>query len=105
MKKLLALLLILALTFTACLALASCEFTNGDGDGAGKGDGNLPYIVGEYVKRGGEVMTLEPHLKVFDGLAALENGESLPEGVVAYRTNDEAFDTAVAALRVILNTL
>ena len=69
---------------------------------AGKGDGNLPYVIKDYLARGGEVMTLEPHLKVFSGLSELENGESLPEGEVAYRTNDEAFDAAVAALRGVL---
>ena len=69
---------------------------------AGAGDGNLPYVIKDYLARGGEVMTLEPHLKVFSGLSELENGESLPEGVVAYRTNDEAFDAAVAALYGVL---
>ncbi|MBQ2734938.1 MAG: sugar phosphate isomerase/epimerase [Clostridia bacterium] len=69
---------------------------------AGAGDGNLPYVIKDYLARGGEVMTLEPHLKVFSGLSELENGESLPEGVVAYRTNDEAFDAAVAALHGVL---
>lgn len=87
------------------LHIKDARFDNHKVVPAGKGDGNLPYIVGEYVKRGGEVMTLEPHLKVFDGLAALENGESLPEGVETYRSNDEAFDAGVAALRAILNTL
>lgn len=72
---------------------------------AGLGDGNVPYIVKEYLARGGEVMTLEPHLKVFKGLSELENGESLPEGVVAYRSNDEAFDAAVAALNAILSNI
>ena len=72
---------------------------------AGCGDGNLPYVVKDYLARGGEVMTLEPHLKVFSGLSELENGESLPEGVVVYRTNDEAFDAAVAALCNVLANL
>lgn len=69
---------------------------------AGKGIGNLPYIIGEYLKAGGDVMTLEPHLFEFTGLAALENGASVKFGISAYRNNDEAFDAAVSALKNIL---
>ncbi|MBR5187226.1 MAG: sugar phosphate isomerase/epimerase [Clostridia bacterium] len=69
---------------------------------AGKGIGNLPYIIGEYLKAGGDVMTLEPHLFEFTGLSALENGASVKFGISAYRNNDEAFDAAVSALKNIL---
>ena len=43
---------------------------------AGMGIGNVTAIVGDYLARGGEVMTLEPHLFDFTGLSALENGMS-----------------------------
>ena len=70
---------------------------------AGMGIGNVPMIVGEYLARGGDVMTLEPHLFDFTGLSALENGKSLKLGISAYKDNDEAFDAAVAALKAIVN--
>lgn len=69
---------------------------------AGMGLGNVPHIVSDYLARGGEVMTLEPHLFDFTGLSALENGKSLKHSVSHYRNNDEAFDAAVVALRKIL---
>ncbi len=69
---------------------------------AGMGLGNVASIVSDYLARGGEVMTLEPHLFDFTGLSALENGKSLKHGVSHYKNNDEAFDAAVAALRKIL---
>ena len=69
---------------------------------AGMGLGNVPHIVSDYLTRGGEVMTLEPHLFDFTGLSALENGKSVRLGVSHYKDNDEAFDAAVTALRKIL---
>ena len=69
---------------------------------AGMGLGNVPMIVSDYLARGGEVMTLEPHLFDFTGLSALENGKSVKLGISNYKDNDEAFDAAVAALRGIL---
>ena len=69
---------------------------------AGKGIGHLPEILKDYTGRGGEVMTVEPHLRVFDGLQALEQGSNsakrtMPEGV--YPTADAAFDAACGALK------
>ena len=72
---------------------------------AGMGIGNVPMIVGDYLARGGEVMTLEPHLFDFTGLSALENGKSLRLGISAYRDNDEAFDAAVDALKHITSAV
>ena len=69
---------------------------------AGMGLGNVPDIVSDYLARGGEVMTLEPHLYDFTGLSALENGKSVKLGISSYKDNDEAFDAAVSALRGIL---
>ena len=70
---------------------------------AGHGVGNVSEIVKRYLAQGGEVMTLEPHLTKFIGLDKLENGESLKQGLSVYKTNDEAFDAAVTALRTITN--
>ena len=71
----------------------------------GAGDGQLAHLLGKYAAQGGEVLTLEPHLKVFKGLDALENGErpKVPEGMFA--TGREAFDFAVTALRGVIATL
>ena len=72
---------------------------------AGKGEGNVAAIVKDYLAMGGECMTVEPHLKVFSGLNALERaGEQTKVGAsYVYETNDEAFDAACAALREILS--
>jgi sugar phosphate isomerase/epimerase len=70
---------------------------------AGMGLGNVPDIVEEYLAKGGEVMTLEPHLFAFTGLSALENGASVKFGISAYRNNDDAFDAAANALKKILS--
>ena len=69
---------------------------------AGEGLGNVPYIVRDYLRGGGEVMTLEPHLNHFVGLDALENGVSLKTSGKRYSSNDESFDAAADALKNIL---
>ena len=70
---------------------------------AGMGDGNVPYIVKEYLAQGGNAMTLEPHLKVFDGLKELEApGEESVVGKFTYPSSDAAFDAACNALKTIL---
>ena len=72
---------------------------------AGEGLGNIPVILKDYISRGGSVMTLEPHLKVFSGLSELESGEALKMGIKTYASNDEAFDAACSALRTVLNNI
>ena len=72
---------------------------------AGEGLGNIPAILTDYISRGGSVMTLEPHLKVFSGLSELESGESVKTGIKTYSSNDEAFDAACFALNTILNNI
>ena len=70
----------------------------------GMGYGNLEYLLGEYSKKGGEVLTLEPHLMEFYGLAALENGESVSQTPV-YSDTNVAFDAGVTALKATLDKL
>lgn len=73
---------------------------------AGMGDGNVAYIVKEYLAQGGSAMTLEPHLKVFDGLKELEApGEESVVGKFTYPDSDAAFDAACHALKNILEGL
>ena len=71
---------------------------------AGKGDGNVAAVVRAYIARGGRQFTMEPHLKVFDGLAALEqDGEQSKVGErYVYDSNDAAFDAACEAFKALL---
>lgn len=65
---------------------------------AGKGIGNLPYLLSQYK---GEVLTLEPHLSVFDGFEKLEDKEKTKMNY-CYPTARAAFDAAVSALKELL---
>ena len=69
---------------------------------AGRGVGHVAALLADFRAGGGTAVTLEPHLKVFDGLAALEraDGESVV-GTYCYPSNDAAFDAACAALKEI----
>ena len=71
---------------------------------AGYGVGNVEKIVDMYVKQGGKVLTLEPHLMEFYGLKELENGESVSQ-VPVYSDTNTAFDAGVTALKAILDKL
>lgn len=73
---------------------------------SGYGDGHLEAVVTDFLRRGGEVLTLEPHLTIFEGLAGLEQeGERTEIGSerFVYKNGNEAFDAAVNALKEILN--
>ena len=70
---------------------------------AGRGIGNLPEILNDYLSAPDRALTLEPHLKVFDGLKALERAyDRSAVDDYEYESNDAAFDAACAALRDIL---
>ena len=71
---------------------------------AGKGSGNLAYILSDYRKMNGTALTLEPHLKVFAGLSALETeGDKSAVGeIYSYKTNEEAFKAAADALKALI---
>lgn len=70
---------------------------------AGKGLGNVARIVAAYRAQGGEHATIEPHLRVFEGLGSLERaGETSAVGQYAYESSDAAFDAACAAFREML---
>lgn len=66
---------------------------------AGHGIGHLPELLEKYQ---GEVLTLEPHLAEFVGLAGLENGEALSHIGTRYSSTRDAFDHGVYALKEIL---
>lgn len=69
---------------------------------AGKGAGNLAYILGEYIKNGGDQITIEPHLTVFDGFAQLETGKTTRMDAYTYKSKEEAFAAAVSAARALI---
>ena len=71
---------------------------------AGCGTGQLLPIVSAYLLQGGRAMTVEPHLRVFEGLNALERAgeESAIGGKYSYPSADAAFDAACRALREIV---
>lgn len=78
------------------------------GDGsvvpAGKGIGNVKRILDDFRENGGQCVTLEPHLTVFEGLNNLEKEEesSVIGNVYRYASNEEAFHAATLALRELL---
>lgn len=75
----------------------------------GKGDGNVAEVLKLFSKKDGErFLTLEPHLKVFDGLAALEQKGGIADklkNVYTYESNEIAFKTASDALHTILENI
>ena len=68
---------------------------------AGTGDGNIPKLI-EMIE-GDQVLTLEPHLAVFDGYATID--DEVMKNRFHFENNDEAFDYAVTALKGILTAL
>lgn len=69
---------------------------------AGAGAGNVAEILALFRKQGGNTVTVEPHLAIFDGLAGLEQSGNTSEiGKLVYPSNDAAFDAACEALRKI----
>lgn len=70
---------------------------------AGKGDGKLKQIVADFISKGGNSFTIEPHLTVFDGLKELEReGEQSGIGLYRYPDSNTAFDAACSAFREVL---
>ena len=70
---------------------------------AGCGCGHLREVVADFIKRGGRILSVEPHLTVFDGLAALErDGEKTDIDPYTYPSGDAAFDVACDALKALL---
>lgn len=71
---------------------------------AGHGDGHIPEILKELDKRvkGDFVLSVEPHLRVFDGLKELENAEAATKIENAYNTAEEAFGAAVDAIKSVI---
>lgn len=73
-------------------------FDTGEIVPAGEGDGDVDRLV-RMIDRD-TVLTLEPHLKIFGGYDKIDGEKMLHRH--HFRTNDEAFDAAVTALKNIL---
>ena len=74
---------------------------------AGYGVGQLDTVIPDFLRRGGEVLTVEPHLMEFTGLHGLEQESGhIPLGSAqfSYRDNNESFDAAIDAVKTILRT-
>lgn len=67
---------------------------------AGEGDGNVIEILKEFAcKKGVRVLSLEPHLKVFDGLSSLETDDTTEKSMKnVYSTLKESFAAAAKAM-------
>jgi len=77
------------------------------GDGsvvpAGCGDGSLPEILNDLTPEGEMILTLEPHLRVFDGLNGLQDEEVKHK--FSYASGRDAFAAAAGALRDVLGEI
>ncbi len=65
---------------------------------AGKGIGELPYLLKNYK---GRILTVEPHLSVFEGFDKLEASQKSETSYV-YPTSRAAFNAAVSALKELI---
>lgn len=69
----------------------------------GTGVGNVAQLLKYYAAQGGQVLSLEPHLTNFIGLAGLEQeGDTSVVGGLSFNSNEEAFDYAANSLKKIL---
>ncbi len=67
---------------------------------AGCGDGRIGELVARIGDDEEKVLTLEPHLAVFQGYAEIDGSEM--KNKFCFASNDEAFDAAVTALKKVL---
>ncbi len=72
----------------------------------GEGIGNVPYIVGEFIKKGGNSFTVEPHLSAFTALKSLERpGEESNVDNFRFKSKPEAFDYACQTFKKIAESV
>lgn len=70
---------------------------------AGIGDGNLGSIVKNFILKGGNSFTIEPHLTVFEGFSHLERkGEASVIAEHVFSDSNTAFDAACTAFKNLL---
>ncbi len=72
---------------------------------AGTGAGEIKELARRFIENGGRCFTMEPHLSVFDGLAALENEDEkslVGAGEFIFKTTEEAFDAGCTAFKKLI---
>jgi sugar phosphate isomerase/epimerase len=72
---------------------------------AGHGIGYVEELLRKFLVFGGGVLTLEPHLAVFEGLNQLEGEAKSKIGSNVYPSKRAAFDAASDALKTILDRI
>ncbi|MBQ7956589.1 MAG: sugar phosphate isomerase/epimerase [Clostridia bacterium] len=86
-----------------------CLFETGKVVPAGKGDGEIVELLKRFSKKDGKrILTLEPHLTVFEGLAALEGEGGTADQLkddFTYASQTESFDAASNALHEVLSQI
>ncbi len=88
--------------------IKDAEMADGSVVPAGAGDGHVKEILRRFKKMEGKrFLSLEPHLKVFDGLDALEKDHETAQKMeqYTYPTNRAAFDAAAQAMHQLLDSL
>ena len=72
----------------------------------GKGIGHIAEYLPKFAAKGCQVLTLEPHLKVFSALKDLETpGDESKVGLYHFETKRDAFDCAVNSLKEIIKEI
>ena len=66
---------------------------------SGYGNGDIAGLI-KTIGENNAVLTLEPHLKVFDGYSDIDDTEMKTE--FTFKSNEEAFDAAVNALKNVI---
>ncbi len=88
--------------------IKDCRYEDGFVVPPGKGDACLQQLLALFAQKdGNRFLTLEPHLKVFDGLKDLEpdGGEASVSERFTYPTNRDAFNAAADALHGLLQCI
>ncbi|MBQ3223997.1 MAG: sugar phosphate isomerase/epimerase [Clostridia bacterium] len=90
--------------YIAYMHIKDAIFADGSVVPCGMGDGNLPEILSTMAQRAdGMVLSLEPHLTVFDGLKGLQDEEVKHKFV--YESSRAAFAAAADALKATLDKI
>ena len=67
---------------------------------AGHGDGKISELVSRIDASDDKVLTIEPHLKVFEGFSEIDGTQM--KNKFHFTSNEEAFDAAVDAIKKVL---
>ncbi len=95
--------------FITYFHIKDCQKSDGYVVPAGKGDGNIEALLKVYAEKGDNLITtMEPHLKVFEGLAALDKDSDVKANsntAYSYKDNLESFGAACDAYHAIMASI